>query len=79
MAKSWAPRLCRLPKLNRLNQKNYINKMKKTITKPEVKVMKLQKMNVIATSGEVPVTGFNATMSTSRGQKMEGEKAWKFN
>ena len=25
--------------------------MKKTITKPEVKVMKLQKMNVIATSG----------------------------
>ena len=26
--------------------------MKKTITKPEVKVMKLQKMNVIATSGE---------------------------
>lgn len=27
--------------------------MKKTITKPEVKVMKLQKMNVIATSGGV--------------------------
>lgn len=53
--------------------------MKKTITKPEVKVMKLQKMNVIATSGEVPVTGFNVTMSTSRGQKMEGTKAWKFN
>lgn len=27
--------------------------MKKKIVKPEVKVMKLQKMNVIATSGEV--------------------------
>lgn len=49
--------------------------MKKTINKPEVKVMKLQKMNVIATSGEVGVQGFGATMSTVKAQKMNN---WKF-
>ena len=35
--------------------------MKKTITKPEVKVMKLQKMNVIATSGGVDSGNVGAT------------------
>ena len=35
--------------------------MKKKITNPEVKVVKLQKMNVIATSGDTPVKGAKFT------------------
>ena len=40
--------------------------MKKTINKPEVKVVKLQKMNVIATSGG-PDSTPSFTLSKSKG------------
>lgn len=58
--------------MNEINTNNN-KQMKKKIVKPEVKVMKLQKMNVIATSGVDGSVG--STMSTSRGRIMTG---WTF-
>lgn len=53
--------------MNEINTNNN-KQMKKKIVKPEVKVMKLQKMNVIATSGGD--TDVTPTMTLSGGTYM---------
>lgn len=47
--------------------------MKKTINKPEVKVVKLQKMNVIATSGGVDSGNVGATFSKAKAYNVVGK------